>query len=353
MHKTSSIILIVMLLFTAVSHAETKKQEPSANVVVSKITMGMIAPEKEFIGTIYYPEVSEVSAEVNGTVETIRFEEGERIKKGRILVKLNSVLREKTFQSQKALYEQILTDLERARKDLERIATLYKKKIVAEKDYDDQRFQVKGLEKKTASLKTEVDRLEIELEKTNIKSPFDGVVIKRLVARGEWFSPGKSVATVARNDTLDVIVEVPEEVIRYLNPGMNVKIQSGDKELEGKLHAIIPKCDVSTRTFPVKIRVDYINSLMEGMEAKVKLPGGTKVSTLMIPRDAVLNTFGSTVVVAVIEGKAKLIPIKIIGYQGTKVGINSKNISEGMKVVVKGNERLRDGQSLNILKEVE
>jgi RND family efflux transporter MFP subunit len=353
MHKTSSIILIVMLLFTAVSHAETKKQGPSANVVVSKVTKGMIAPEKEFIGTIYYPEVSEVSAEVSGTVEIIRFEEGERIKKGRILVKLNSILREKTFQAKKALYEQILTDLERARKDLERIATLYKKKIVSEKDYDDQRFQVKGLEKKTTSLKTEVDRLEIELEKTNIKSPFDGVVIKRLVARGEWFSPGKSVATIARNDTLDVIVEVPEELIRYLKPGMNVKIQSGDKKLEGKLHAIIPKGDISTRTFPIKLRFDYINSLMEGMEAKVKLPGGTKVSTLMIPRDAVLNTFGKTVVVAVIEGKAKVIPIKIIGYQGTKVGVNSKNISEGMNVVVKGNERLLDGQSLNILKEVE
>lgn len=352
MHKTSSIILIVILLFTTVSHAENKKQGPPANVVVSKVTKGMIAPEKEFIGTIYYPEVSDVSAEVSGTVEIISFEEGERIKKGRILVKLNSILRKKTFQAKKASYEQILTDLERARKDLKRIATLYKKKIVSEKDYDDQRFQVKGLEKKTASLKTEVDRLEIELEKTNIKSPFDGVVLKTLVARGEWFSPGKSVATIARNDTLDVIVEVPEELIIYLKPGMNVKIQSGDKELDGKLQAIIPKGDISTRTFPVKIRVDDINSLMEGMEAKVKLPGGTKVSTLMIPRDAVLNTFGKTVVVAVIEGKAKLIPIKIIGYQGTKVGVNSKNISEGMNVVVKGNERLSNGQSLNILEEV-
>lgn len=353
MRKTSSIIIIVILLFAAVSHAENKKQRPPANVVVSKVTMGMIAPEKEFIGTIYYPEVSEVSAEVSGTVEIIRVEEGERIKKGRILVKLDSNLREKTFQAKKALYEQILTDLERARKDLERIATLHKKNIVAEKEYDDQMFQVKGLEKKSASLKAEVDRLKIELEKANIKSPFNGVVIKRRVARGEWLSPGKSVATIARNDTLDVIVEVPGELIKYLKPGMNVKIQSGDKELKGKLHAIIPKGDISTRTFPVKIRVDYIESLMEGMEAKVKLPGGKNISTLMVPRDAVLNTFGRTVVVVVTEGKAKVMPIKIIGYQGAKVGINSQNISEGMKVVVKGNERLRNGQPINIIEEVE
>ncbi len=352
MRETSSIILIVMLLFTAVSHAETKKRETSANVVVSEITTGMIAPEKEFIGTIYYPEVSEVSAEVSGTVDTILFEEGERIKKGKILVKLNSTLREKTFQAQKALYEQTLTDLERAKKDLERVATLYKKKIVSEKDYDDQRFMVKGLEKKTTSLQTEVHRLQIELEKTNIKSPFDGVVIKRLIARGEWFSPGKPVATIARNDFLDIIVEVPEELIIHLTPGMNIKIRSHDKELEGKLHAIIPKCDISTRMFPVKIRADYFESLMEGMEAKVKLPEGAKVSTFMAPRDAVLNTFGNTVVVAVNDGSAKIIPVKIIGYQGTKVGINSQDISEGMKVVVKGNERLRNGQPLNIIEEI-
>ena len=89
------------------------------------------------------------------------------------------------------------------------------------------------------------------------------------------------------------------------------------------------------------------------MEARVRLPVGEKITTLFVPRDAVLTQFGSTVVVAVVDSKAMIIPAKVIGYQGMKAGINSQKISEGMKVVVKGNERLRNGQPVTIIKEIE
>ncbi len=343
--------LAILLAFLPTLWAEQKI--PAANVVVSKVTKGTIAPEEEFIGTVYYPEVSDVPAEVSGTVKSIRFEEGEKVKKAQVLVTLDSDLLEKTFEAKNALYEQILSDLELARKDLDRSAKLYKKSIVAEKEYDIQKFQVQGLEKKAASLHADVQRLRIELDKTVIKAPFDGVIIKKHIARGEWLSPGKSVATVARNDAVDIVVEVPERIIQYLAPGLNVIVMSGGRELQGKLLAIIPKGDVSTRTFPVKIRVKQFNALMEGMEARVKLPGGKKVTTLMVPRDAILNMFGRDMVAVVIDSKAKIIPTSVIGYRETRAGINSQHISEGMRVVVKGNERLRDGQPVNILKELE
>jgi hypothetical protein len=72
-----------------------------------------------------------------------------------------------------------------------------------------------------------------------------------------------------------------------------------------------------------------------------------------VPRDAVLNIFGRTVVVAVVEAKAVIIPTQVVGYKGMKAGINAQRISEGMKVVVKGNERLINGQPVIIIKEVE
>ena len=97
-----------------------KKQMPPANVVVSKVTKGMIAPEDEFIGTVYYIEVSDVSPEVSGSVESITFEEGQRTKKGALLVKLDSNLLEKKLEVRVALYEQTLSDLERAKNDFER-----------------------------------------------------------------------------------------------------------------------------------------------------------------------------------------------------------------------------------------
>ena len=116
--------------------------------------------------------------------------------------------------------------------------------------------------------------------------------------------------------------------------------------------AIIPRGNIATRTFPVKIRIDNADSLFEGMEARVRLPIGQTMKTLMVPRDALLRLSDETVVAAVIDAKAVIIPVQVLGYRGTKAGINSQKVSTGMKVVVKGNERLRGGQPVMILQEV-
>lgn len=351
----TSIFFILIGALPNLFAGENKQEETMrpVNVVISKVTKGSIAPEEEYVGTVYYIEVSNLSSEASGMVESITFEEGQRTEKGDPLVKLNSDLLEKQLQARVASYEQILSDLERARNDYKRIEDLYGKKIVAEKDYDDQRFQVEGLEKKADAVKAEVEHLEIELKKTMIKAPFSGVIIKKHVARGDWLSPGKTVATIASDGAMDLIVEVPETVIRYLRPGMAVDANVGEMEKRGIIKAIIPKGDITTRTFPIKIRIKNGTSLLEGMEARVKLPIGEKIDALMVPRDAVLNKFGETTVVLVADSKAEIMPVKVLGYRGMMAGINGKKISEGMKVVVKGNERLMEGQPVNIIKEVE
>ena len=126
MLHTTLILLILICASPALVPAENseKEQMPPANVVVSKVTTGTIAPEKEFIGTVYYLEVSDISAEVSGRVEITTFEEGQRIKDGETLVKLNSELLEKKLQAKEASYEEILLNLERAKNDLERIGNL-------------------------------------------------------------------------------------------------------------------------------------------------------------------------------------------------------------------------------------
>ena len=358
MMKNMLQIAFVLLTAICVSPAlltatnSEKEQAPSANVVVSRVTTGTIQAEQEFIGTVYYREVSDVSTEVSGRVELITFEEGQRTRDGETLIKLDSELLEKKLQAQEALYEEILVDLERERNDLERMENLFKKRIVAEKEYEDQMYQVKGLEKKSVAFQAEVKRLEIELKKTTIKAPFRGVIIKKHIARGEWISPGKTVATIARDDSIDIVVEVPEYAVKYLAPGMTAQVAVAGMKKSGKITAVIPKGDVATRTFPVKIRISKLSSIFEGMEARVRLPVGKEITSLLVPRDAVINMIGKTVVFTVVDQKARIIPTQVVGYKGMKVGINAKNISKGMKVVVKGNERLRDGQPVKIVKEV-
>jgi multidrug efflux pump subunit AcrA (membrane-fusion protein) len=71
--------------------------------------------------------------------------------------------------------------------------------------------------------------------------------------------------------------------------------------------------------------------------------------SLVAPRDAVITLFGTPVVFAVSGSKVKMIPVKVIGYQGSMVGIEGEGLSEGMKLVVKGNERLRDNQTVTVI----
>jgi RND family efflux transporter MFP subunit len=344
-------VFFLLSLYAFVSAQEKNKQGmPPAHVVVSEVTSNMISPTNDFIGTVYYQEVSDVAAEVEGLVERVKFEEGKRVKKGEMLVKLSSDLLEKTLQSTQSSHEQVLSDLEKAKRDLERAENLFKEQLISEQAYDERRFNVNGLEKKSLSLNAEVERFGAELEKKVVHAPYYGIVIKRHVDRGEWVSSGDPVATIAKDDVVDIIAEVPEEVIKAVKPGTEVKVKAGGQEITGKVFSIIPRGDISTRTVPVKIRTKNRFSLIEGMEARVSLPVKQKEKTLSVPRDAVINVFGSPAVFAVIDSKAKMVPVRVIGYKGLTAGVSAEGLSEGMKIVVKGNERLMDGQAV-IVKE--
>ncbi len=355
MLKKAQIALFIFICICSISRLHAQEKEfngmPPAQVVVSEVGSGMIAPESEFIGSVYYQEVSDVASEVNGVVEEVKFEEGQRVKKGHVLVKLSSDLLNKTLQATSASYEQVLSDLEKAKLDLKRAENLYRNELLSEQSYDEQRFTVNGLEKKSASLRADVERLEVELQKKTIKAPFGGVVIKKYVERGEWLFQGASVATIAKDDVVHIVAEVPEGIIRYIAQGMNIKVRTGLGEITGKVFAIVPRGDISTRTIPVKIRAKNILSLLEGMEAQVSLPTGEKKKTFTVNRDAVITVFGNTVVFAVIDSKAKMIPVNVVGYKNMTAGVYTEGLEEGMKVVVKGNERLRDGQAVNIINE--
>ncbi len=339
--------LVLFAVFLSASIAASQGPPP-ALVVVSEVKAGMIINEAEFIGTVYYKVVSEVAAEVSGKVEEVRFEEGDRIKKGGVLVRLDADILEKSIQSTKASHEQALSDLEKAGLDLKRIESLFQQGLAAEQSYDDARLNAQGLRKKAASLKADLEGLRVELAKKTVKAPFDGVVLARHVDRGEWAEAGGKVATFAAYGEVDVVVNVPEDVMRAVKTGMGVEVSAGGKIFAGKVAAIVPSGDVKTRTFPVKIRVRNDSSLAEGMDARVRLPRGEKVKAFIVPRDALVSKSGSTVVFAVVEGTAKMIPVEVAGYSGVLAGVRAEALKEGMKVVIKGNERLNDGAPVNI-----
>jgi RND family efflux transporter MFP subunit len=351
--KITFAVLMVLALAGLLYAQEEKKKEgekqgaqgpPPALVVVSDIVSGEVEPMAEFVGTVYYSRVSDVAAEVEGRVERVEFEEGDRVRKGRMLVQLGTDLLDSAIEGTRASYGQVLVELEKAEKDLNRFESLYREDSIAESVYDEHLFRKRGLERKAESIKAELDSMILQKKKKTIHSPFGGVVLEKAVEKGEWVSPGGKVAVVANDGLVDVVVDVPREVLLYLDKGRKVGIRSGGRELEGDFFSVIPRGDVATRTFSVKLRLENDAGLIEGMEASALLPAGEKSGGLLVPRDAVIPQFGMNVVFIVVDSAARMVPVQVTGYKEKMVGVQGPGLQEGMEVVVKGHERLMDGQ---------
>lgn len=346
---TAILFLAIAVLLPADAQEKGKAGGiPPALVVTADVEAGKFSPEAEFVGTLFYKEVSDVASEVDGMVEAYFFEEGERVKDGHVLVRLSTDLIEKDVKAKKAQYEEFMVSIEKARKDLIRMEKLFEQGSISEQDHDEHYFRLKGLEKRLESLDAEMERLNIVLQKKTITAPFYAVVLKRYVDRGEWLSPGSRVGALARYDAVDVVVDLPEEFTGYIRQGRLVHVKAGGKSISGIIKGIIPKGDISTRTFPVKIEVKNPGFLKEGMEARVLMPIGEKRKALLINRDAVIKPFGKNVVFSVADSKAKMIAVDVIGFDGLKAVVRSEELKEGMKVIVKGHERLRDGQEIKV-----
>ena len=354
-HKAHFVLLIAalfLLSLKAPARAQDKpKGPPPARITVTKVETGRVVPQAEFIGTVFYKEVSDLASEVSGLVEKVLFQEGRRVKKGQILVVLVSDLLKKNLQATTASYEQVLSELEIARINLKRKKDLFQKKSIAQQLYDDDRFRVIGLEKQASSLRAQVERIRIELRKKMIRAPFDGIVIERHVELGEWVAEGKTVAVVARDDVIDMRAEVPEKYLRYIKPGMEVQATVDGKKIMGTVFAIVPRGNIATRTFPVKIRARNNGGFVEGMSARITLPTEKPKKGLIVPRDAVVSMFGKPVIFAVRSSRVSMMEVSIVGYEGLKVGISAAGLKEGMLVALKGNSRLRDGQAVTFASE--
>jgi len=344
----------LLLLCVAICPPNLGAQPPGgpggqpAMVVVERVRAGLMQAQEEFVGTVNFQETSLVAAEVSGRVDEVHFEQGDLVQRGNRLMTMDGVLKRKDLLSRQAQREEVLTELARFQKDLERMQRLYDQKTVSEQEFDEVRFRVSGLERRAEYLNAEIAKIREELRKLIITAPFDGVVLERHGNPGEWLAPGSPVAELARIDLMDVLVNVPVGVARALKVGDEVRGRVAGQEVNGQVVAIVPRGDVSTRTFPLKMRLQNDLGLMEGMEVRLFLPVGQSHQGLIVPRDAVVPSPAGQVVFLAQEGQAKMIPVQVAAYSSDSAGIVAQGLQEGAMVVVKGQERLRDGQPVQV-----
>lgn len=318
-----------------------------AQVDTAKIIKGDLASTQAFTGTLTYNEKSRLASESDGKITHIDFDEGDFVKKGHVLLKIDSQILDANIASTQASIKEVRFSLEKAKMDFKRYEALLKKASISQQKYDEFYFQKMQEEQKLSALESSLEALKIAKDKKSLRAPFSGYITKRNVNLGEWLKQGSEVATLINPEKIDILVALSPTYINHIKTGKVIPVQINQKTYQAKIIATLLEGDEKTRTFPLKLRLlKTKDRFFDGMSVQLQLQNTQVTDRLLVPRDAVIKRFGKDVVFIKKENKAMMIPVVILGYQGTQVAVSADALSEGDEVIIKGNERIRPNQEL-------
>lgn len=339
--------LIVFLLFVATTYAA---QGPSLVETIA-VRKGEVNPLQTFVGTLQFDKRSTLAAQNSGIVKTIHFEIGQRVKKGEVLLSIDSDLLDAQIKAAQANLNSALSQETNSSKDFARYKKLLESKSITQKEYDDALTQSDASSSTVKALKAQLKQLQIQKMQKTIRAPYAGVVVEKMIDLGEWADAGTPVAKMVNTQLGEITFNTPLNIIQGLEKEKLYDIYVGEFVLKGKLLAAIPSGDKLTRTFPLKFQVQLKNGFFyDGQEAKVSLAKQGKTEAFIVPRDAVIKRFDQNVIFLVGDTmQAVMMPVNIVGYLGKDIAIKAQGLAEGATVVKKGNERIFPNSPLKII----
>lgn len=295
-----------------------------------------LAETLQLTGTLRADESIDVQAETAGKITEIAFTEGRAVRRGDLLVKINDS--ELRAARQRAIARREIAEL-KAR----RLALLVNNGGVNQQESDTAQSEF-------AVQEAEVQLIQAQLDKTEIRAPFDSVIGLRFVSVGSLVTPSTRIASLQSVAQLKLDFSVPERHAVHLTPGATVEfsVSGGTQRHVGKIYAIEPRVDEATRTVLVRALVDNAAlTLRPGALAEVSLPLQPWPDALLVPAVAILTSGGGKAVFVVEDGKAKLRPVVTGLRQQESVQLTS-GVKAGDLVVIAGVQQLKSGTAVRV-----
>lgn len=250
-------------------------------------------------GTILPAEETELHPEASGRVVAINLPEGKMVRKGELLLKIFD-------DDLKTQLQKLETQLKQANITEQRLAELLKVKGVSQQEYDLAALQVQ-------TLKSEIDLARINLAKTELRAPYDGVLGLRRISPGAYVTPGTVVTNIRAVNALKLDFYVPERYGADLKTGQAVSFRvEGEQEA---YHAVIQATEqsISAENRNLLVRAMVKNggkNLLPGAFAAVSLNLGSNPKAIMIPNQAVIPQARDKKVIVSKNGKAQFVTVK-------------------------------------------
>ena len=348
-----SLAIFTAAIITPLSLAQEKKKAPPAvPVKAAPVLKKAVKDQISLIGTTRPIRESVVASEVSGLVEAFYVKAGDFVARGTPLAVLGSTgvrLRLKGVMAERA---GIQARLVLAEKELQRVSSLKQTNSVADKQYDEAFYTHSALENELLMNAADIEQLEYEISKKDIVTPFGGFVASEHTQVGEWMDKGGPVVTLVDMNRTLITVDVPEIYVVGIKSSNNVRVvinSLGDKPMPAKVSTILPMGDSNARTFPVHIELTNKKfRIRSGMAATVTFSVGEKRTVMLLPKDAIVTSGSRRLVYTVADSKAVPVPVKVVGYYDSNAAIKGA-LKPGQQVVVRGNERLRPGQTVRVI----
>ncbi|HUJ03291.1 MAG TPA: efflux RND transporter periplasmic adaptor subunit [Rhizomicrobium sp.] len=272
----------------------------------------------------------DVRAEVEGVVQALHFEKGDRVKEGQTLceIKLND-------RGAK---------LDQARASVAQMEKQHDVDVKLAADGFRSKIQVAASEAALEASRAQLETMQIQLANTQIKAPFDGVADERYVDVGDYMKVGDKCATVIAPEPFLAVGEVSEDEVGQIETGgpASAALITGET-VEGKVRFVATRADATTRTFRVEVELPNPDGkLRDGVSADIHIPVAHVKADKISPGILVLDDNGVVGVRAVEHGLVKFIPVKIIsdGPDGMWIA----GLPDPVTIITVGQEFVSDGE---------
>lgn len=313
-------------------------ERPAPVVEVLTVEAETIRDTISLVGQLDSESSVSVQPELDGIIESIEFTEGQTVKKGDVLVTLRDA--EQAAHVREARAREKL-----AREIFQRISALAKKEVSAQAEYDRASAELEVA-------RAEVQLREVELAKTKLRAPFDGVVGARLVSPGERVRRMTKIVRIDAVDRLQLVFALPEIGVPFVRVGMPVKITVTpfpEVRFDGEVFFVSPTLDATTRRLTLKAWVPNPGrKLQPGLFANLEVQLAERENAVVVPDSAILvDQAGAFVWRIGDDGKAIRAAVETGLRKASRVEIRS-GLSAGDRIVSAGTQKVTEGAAVTI-----
>jgi membrane fusion protein (multidrug efflux system) len=297
----------------------------SVTVEAVKVATASLPQTITAVGSLRSDESVVLRPEVAGRISAIAFQEGQRVAKGAMLVRLDTAVPQAEVQQARA-------NMVLAKNKFDRAVDLAKSNYISGQARDEAENNLKVAE---AALQLS----EAKLAKMDLRAPFSGIIGLRSVSVGDYVKEGADLVNLESIDPLKVDFRVPEVYMRQVQVGQSLP----GKTFEGKVFAVNPLIDAAGRAVVIRAMVrNPDTSLRPGMFARVRLITRDAQDALVLPEQALVPQGDQQFVYRIQDGKAVRTKVEVGQRRDAKVEILS-GVAKDDLVVTAGQLKLRDG----------